>query len=125
MTMEMLNKNKETKQRMVYSKELVEIEKNDTVKWVPTAKGHNVEILVGPTGYIIPEKSKINDPVSITFNIPGIYLYQCTPHVGLGMIGIVVVDKNISNKDAILKKKLIGNKAKKKRENLLKSISSP
>ena len=74
-TIEMLNKNKLTKQRMVHSKELVEIFKNDTVKWILTAKGHNEEILIDLSGYVIPEKSKINDPVSITFNIPGIYLY--------------------------------------------------
>ena len=47
-----------------------------------------------------------------------------TLHVGLGMIGIIVVEKDLLNKEAILKKKLIGKKAKKKRENLLKSISS-
>lgn len=82
----MLNKNKLTKQRMVYSKELNEIARNDIVNLISTVKGHNIEIIVIPSGYVIPEKFNINDPVSITFDIPGIYIYifyQRTPHVGL------------------------------------------
>ena len=59
-TIEMLNKNKETKQRMVYSQELVKIEKGQTIEWIPTAKAHNVEILVAPEGYTIPKKTKLS-----------------------------------------------------------------
>ena len=90
-TIEMLNKNKETKQRMVYSQELVKIEKGQTIEWLPTAKAHNVEILVAPEGYTIPKKTKLSEKVTMTFDVPGIYLYQCSPHAAMGMIGIVVV----------------------------------
>ena len=27
----------------------------------------------------------------MTFTVPGIYLYQCSPHAAMGMIGIIVV----------------------------------
>ena len=119
---EMLNKNPETKKRMVYSAELVKVAAGDTVDWLPTAKGHNVEILVGPSGYDLPKKTNLSEKVSITFTVPGIYLYQCSPHAAMGMIGIVVVGDDVSNKDAVMKKKLVGSKSKKKRKKLLKSI---
>lgn len=119
---EMLNKNPETKKRMVYSDELVKIAAGDTVDWLPTAKGHNVEILVGPDGYELPKKTKLGDKVSITFTVPGIYLYQCSPHAAMGMIGLVVVGDDVSNKDAVMKKKLVGSKSKKKRKSLVESL---
>ena len=77
-TIEMLNKNKETKKRMVYSQELVKIDAGQTIEWVPTDKGHNVEMLAGPDGYELPKKTKLNQPVNMTFKVPGIYLYQCS-----------------------------------------------
>jgi pseudoazurin len=121
-TIEMLNKNKETKKRMVYSQELVKVEVGQTIEWVPTAKAHNVEMLVGPEGYELPKKSKLSKPVTLTFTVPGIYLYQCSPHAALGMIGIVVVGGDNSNIESISKYKLTGSKAKKKRDKLLEEI---
>ena len=121
-TIEMLNKNKETKKRMVYSQELVKIEAGQSIEWVPTDKGHNVEMLAGPDGYELPKKTKLNQPVNMTFEVPGIYLYQCSPHAALGMIGLIVVGGDTSNMDAIKSKKLTGSKSKKKRDKLLKDI---
>ena len=121
-TIEMLNKNKETKKRMVYSQELVKIDVGQSVEWVPTDKGHNVEMLAGPDGYDLPKKTKLNKPVSMTFSVPGIYLYQCSPHAALGMIGLIVVGGDTSNMDAIKSKKVTGSKSKKKVKKLLGSI---
>ena len=89
---------------------------------MPTAKAHNVEMLVGPEGYELPKKSKLSEPVTLTFSKPGIYLYQCSPHAALGMIGIIVVGGDTSNIEAVKKKKLTGSKSKKKRDKLLKEI---
>ena len=121
-TIEMLNKNKETKKRMVYSQELVKIDAGQSIEWVPTDKGHNVEMLAGPDGYDLPKKTKLNKPVNMTFDVPGIYLYQCSPHAALGMIGLIVVGGDTSNMEAIKSKKLTGAKSKKKRDKLLKDI---
>ena len=97
-TVEMLNK-RDDGAKMVYSEDITRIEVGDTVTWVPTSKGHNVEFIAGPDGWKAPKKSKLNKEVAITFDTPGVYLYQCSPHKSMGMIAIVVVgdgDNDIS-----------------------------
>jgi len=116
-TIEMLNKD-DAGNKMVYSEELVRIEVGETITWVPTSKGHNVEWIAGPDGAELPKKSKNSKEVSMTFEVPGIYYYWCTPHKGMGMIGLVVVGGDTSNKDAIAKAKALG-KSKKKLKALL------
>ena len=98
LTIEMLNK-REDGAKMVYSQDIARIDAGDTITWVPTKKGHNVEFIAGPDGWKAPKKSKLSKEVSITFDTPGVYLYQCTPHKTMGMIAIVVVgdgDNDIS-----------------------------
>lgn len=116
-TVEMLNK-RDDGAKMVYSEDITRIDVGDTITWVPTSKGHNVEFVAAPDGWDIPKKSKNNKEVSITFDVPGIYFYQCTPHKGMGMIALVVVGNDTSNKDAIAKAKALG-KSKKKLKALL------
>ena len=119
MTIEMLNKR--DKEKMVYSEDIARIDVGDTLTWVPTSKGHNVHFLAGPDGWKLPKKSKNNEEISITFDTPGVYLYQCTPHATMGMIAFVVVGEDTSNLDAIKKMKIRG-KSKKKFKKLLKEI---
>ena len=120
LSIEMLNKRDDGK-RMVYSLELAKVDAGQSIEWVAKDKGHNVEMIQGPDGAALPKKSKLSENVTITFDKPGIYLYKCTPHVGMGMIGIVVVGGDTSNKEAISKVKLAG-KAKKKRKKLLSDV---
>lgn len=117
MTIEMLNKD-DAGNKMVYSEELAKVDVGETITWVPTDKGHNVEMIAGPDGADLPKKSKNSKEVSMTFEVPGIYYYWCTPHKGMGMIGLVVVGDDVSNKDAIAKAKALG-KSKKKLKALL------
>ena len=90
MTIDMLNKREEGA-KMVYSEDIARIDVGDTITWVPTQKGHNVEFIAGPDGWDAPKKSKLGKEVAITFDTPGVYLYQCTPHKSMGMIALVVV----------------------------------
>jgi len=120
-TVEMLNKRKSDNQTMVYSEDISRIDVGDTITWVPTTKGHNVHFLAGPDGWDIPKKSKFNKEVSITFDTPGIYYYQCTPHKSMGMIALVVVGGDTSNKEAIAKIRAMG-KSKKKLKALLEQL---
>ena len=116
MSIDMLNKL--GKEKMVYSVDVAEIDAGDTITWLPASKGHNVHFIAGPDGWDLPKKSKNNKEVAITFDTPGIYLYQCTPHASMGMIGLVIVGGDTSNIDAIAKAKVRG-KSKKKLKKLL------
>ena len=89
-TIEMLNK-RDDGAKMVYSQDITRIEVGETITWVPTSKGHNVEFIAGPDGWKLPKKSKLNKVVEMQFDTPGVYLYQCSPHKTMGMIAIVVV----------------------------------
>ena len=89
-TVEIEMLNKLGKERMLYSVKLAEVDVNDKIIWKSTTKGHNVEFVVMPKG-VKKFKSKINKDATYEFKVPGIYLYQCTPHKAMGMIGIVVV----------------------------------
>ncbi len=117
---DMLNKRADG-QKMVFSEDISKIDVGDTIKWLPTDKGHNVEFLGGPEGVNFPGKSKLNKEVSMKFDTPGVYLYVCTPHKVMGMIGIVVVGGDTSNKDAISSIKMVG-RGKKKLASLLGEI---
>jgi pseudoazurin len=118
MKIEMLNKDAEGN-RQVYSEEVARIDVGDTITWVPTNKGHNIEMVASPNDMKL--RSKNNKEVQITFEEPGIYYYWCTPHKGMGMIGLVVVGDDTSNKDQIAKAKAIG-KSKKKLKKLLDEL---
>ena len=84
-----------------YSIEVAKIDVGDTIEWLPTNKGHNVEFLAGPNIDSLAEKSDIDVTHSVTFTFPGIYLYQCTPHGNMGMLGLIVVGNNFNNLDKI------------------------
>ena len=114
---DMLNK-RDDGQKMVYSLDVAKVNVGDTIKWLPESKGHNVEFIKVPDGIKRSKKSKLNKEYSYTFDKSGIYLYQCTPHKSMGMIGSVVVGDDVSNKDIIAKAKVFG-KSKKKLKALL------
>ena len=107
LVVEMLNK-RDDGEKMVYSEDISKIEVGDTIKWIPTNKGHNVEFIAGPEGASLPKKSGLNKEVVMKFDKPGVYLYVCTPHKVMGMIAMVVVGGDLSNKDAISSVKMIG-----------------
>ena len=86
-----------------YSIEVAHIDVGDTIEWYPDNVGHNVEFLAGPIMNSLPQKSKLNAFHSVVFKVPGMYLYQCTPHGNSGMIGLVVVGNNFHNLEDIKK----------------------
>ena len=117
---DMLNK-RDDGERMVYSQDVAKIAVGDVIKWVAKDGGHNVEFVAGPDGFELPARSILNREVTMQFDIPGIYLYVCSPHSIMGMIGIVVVGDDISNKDAIAAYD-IGGKGSRKLKKLLDDI---
>ena len=80
-----------------YSIEVARIAVGDTIEWLPKNEGHNVEFLAGPKMHSLPKKSGINQVHSIIFKVPGIYLYGCTPHMNMGMLGLIIVGNDFHN----------------------------
>ena len=80
-----------------YSIEVAKIDVGDTIEWLPKNEGHNVEFLGGPDFSSLPEKSDLNAFYSVTFNLPGVYLYHCTPHGNTGMLGLIIVGNDFHN----------------------------
>ena len=89
-----------------YSSEIIHINVGDSVEWLPTNEGHNVEFIMTPTMVSLPEKSKMNEPYSMIFQEAGIYVYGCTPHLNTGMLGLIVVGNDFHNIEDINEIKL-------------------
>ena len=120
-TIEMLNKL--DNRNMVFSSEIVKVDVGDTIFWISTDKGHNVEFISknGVPDGVEKFKSKVNKDAEFTFTIPGIYAYWCTPHKSMGMIGFVIVGDDLSNLESIKKVKFVG-KSKKLAKSLIAEI---
>ena len=115
---EMLNKR--GKEKMLYGQDVVKIEVGQTITWTPDSKGHNVQFVSVPEG-VEKVKSKLSKEFSYTFEQEGAYLYLCTPHASMGMIGVVVVGESDVNLDEVLDYKFRG-KSKKKFKKIAKSL---
>jgi pseudoazurin len=92
---------------MVFEPLLTTIAPGDTVTFIPTDKGHNVETVkdMVPDG-AAPFKSKMNETLKVTFDVPGAYVVKCMPHASMGMVGLIVVGENPANLEAIKAGKL-------------------
>ncbi|MEM6487236.1 MAG: pseudoazurin [Pseudomonadota bacterium] len=101
---------------MVFEPAVLRIAPGDTVTFVPTAKGHNAESIAD----LVPEgaegwKGKINQEVTITFDVEGVYAYKCTPHYATGMIGLIIVGDSDAGLEAIEKARFPG-RSKQRRD---------
>ena len=118
LVIEMLNKR--GKDKMLYGQDVARVEVGQTVTWTPKSKGHNVQFVSVPEG-VEKVKSKLSKEFSYTFEQEGVYLYVCTPHASMGMIGMVIVGESDVNLDEALDYKFRG-KSKKKFKKIVKSL---
>ena len=118
LVIEMLNKR--GKEKMLYGQDVARVEVGQTITWTPESKGHNVQFVSVPEG-VEKVKSKLSKEFSYTFEQEGVYLYVCTPHASMGMIGMVIVGESDVNLDEVLDYKFRG-KSKKKFKKILKSL---
>ena len=115
---EMLNKR--GKEKMLYGQDVAKIDVGQTITWTPDSEGHNVQFVSVPEG-VEKVKSKLSKEFSYTFEQEGVYLYVCTPHASMGMIGMVIVGESDVNLDEVLDYKFRG-KSKKKFKKIVKSL---
>lgn len=77
---------------MVFDPLFLNIRPGDSVKFIATDRGHNAATITGmiPEG-ATPFNGRINEEIEVRFTVPGVYGYKCTPHTGMGMVGLIQV----------------------------------
>lgn len=105
--------NKSDAGSMIFEPDFVAAQPGDTIRFVATDKGHNVESIKGmlPDG-VKKFKSKMNKGYDLVVDTEGLYGLKCTPHFGMGMVALIQVGK-ATNLDAVRAVKQRG-KAKKR-----------
>jgi pseudoazurin len=87
---------------MVFEPSVLKIKKGDTVTFKAIDAAHNSASIKG----MIPSgaedwNGKLSQDISVTFNVEGVYGYQCTPHMMMAMVGIIEVGGNQSNLESV------------------------
>ncbi len=83
---------------MVFEPAFLQVSPGDTVHFVPTDPGHDIETIPGmlPAG-AASLKGEPSKPYDVTFTTPGLYGVRCRPHYAMGMVGVVVVGGKPAN----------------------------
>ena len=89
-TVKMLNNGKEG--LMVFEPSVLSIQQGDTVLFEATDVSHNSASILGmiPQG-ATPWTGAMNQDIEVTFDKEGVYVYQCTPHSMMAMVGVIKV----------------------------------
>ena len=87
---------------MVFEPAVLKINIGDTVTFVATDAAHNSASIPG----MLPANAtawngQLSRDISVTFDIPGVYGYQCTPHAMMAMVGIIQVGDDSSNLQSV------------------------
>ena len=87
---------------MVFDPSTLQIAVGDTVTFKPSNPGHNSASIKGmiPTG-AEPWDSGMSQEITITFTEEGTYVFQCTPHLMMAMVGVITVGNPETNLDSV------------------------
>ena len=85
---------------MVFEPAFLKVNVGDTVTFESTDPAHNSASIPGmiPSG-ATPWNGQLSRNISVTFEVPGVYGYQCTPHAMMAMVGVIQVGNDTSNID--------------------------
>ena len=88
----------------VFDPAILHVEVGDSVTFLATDPSHNSASKRG----MIPDGAErwnggIDEEITVTLTVPGIYGYLCLPHYDWGMVGLIVVGNDLSNLDAVKK----------------------
>ena len=88
---------------MVFEPAMVRLALGDSIRFVPTDRGHNAETIEGmlPTG-ATPFSGAINEELTVTFDQPGLYGVHCKPHFAMGMVMVIAVGDVTTVPDSFL-----------------------
>lgn len=94
-------KNTGTDGTMVFEPGFLKVAVGDTVTFEPTDPAHNSESVPG----LIPDgaagwKGAFSQKTTVTIDKEGVYVYKCTPHAMMAMIGVIQAG-SATNLDAV------------------------
>jgi pseudoazurin len=87
---------------MVFEPAVIKVSKGDTIHFKAVDMSHNSASVDG----MIPAGANswngtINQDISITLDQEGVYVYQCTPHAMMAMVGVIQVGEAVNMDDVI------------------------
>lgn len=106
------------RERNVFVPDIVRANVGDTIKFIPTDRGHNSQV----DEDMMPEggdtwRGRISNEVEVTVTTEGAYGYYCQPHRSTGMVGLVLVGDVSGNYEAAKEQRQRG-KAKQRYEDI-------
>ena len=75
---------------MIFEPAVLQVAVGDTVNFVATDMAHNSASVFTPPG-ATPWKGAMSRDISVTLDTPGVYIYECTPHKMMAMVGVIQV----------------------------------
>jgi len=87
---------------MVFEPAVLKINVGDTVTFKSIDAAHNSASIPGmiPAG-ASPWNGELSQDLTVSFDVAGIYGYQCTPHSMMAMVGVIKVGNDQSNIDEV------------------------
>ena len=87
---------------MVFEPSVLQVQVGDSVTFKATDAGHNSASIAG----MIPSGAEswdggMSQDITITFSEEGTYVYQCTPHLMMAMVGVITVGDLSKNLEEI------------------------
>ena len=87
---------------MVFEPSVLSVQVGDSVTFKATDAGHNSASIAG----MIPSGAEswdggMSQDITITFTEEGTYVYQCTPHLMMAMVGVITVGELSKNLEEI------------------------
>ena len=87
---------------MVFEPAVLKINIGDTVTFKSVDAAHNSASIPGmiPAG-ASPWNGQLSQDITVSFDVAGIYVYQCTPHSMMAMVGVIEVGNDQSNMNEV------------------------
>ena len=87
---------------MVFDPAVLKINIGDTVTFKSVDAAHNSASIPGmiPAG-ASPWNGQLSQDLTVSFDVAGIYGYQCTPHSMMAMVGVIEVGNDQSNMNEV------------------------
>ena len=85
-------------QTMIMEPAFIKIAPGDSVRFIPSDASHTAQSIVIPKGGL-EFNTPMGKPVVVNFKQEGAFLYKCTPHFALGMVGIIQVGRALNLDD--------------------------